>query len=266
MSKEWFKFQEVICDYFKSIGAEAKTNVSVQGVRTSHDIDILVKTKFLGEDLLWIIEAKKWKEKVNKLHVLALRTIVEDIGDERGCIVSEAVVKKGAVEAAKSTNIKLKTFDELKLNTKELIEDEILKTYKKRVELLEIRYWSHSKRIRQEYGLRNEIYEMPPNFSGQILLSTIEASILAAEKKEYPINLETYLIEKTGELIANNFQQLINWLNINLNHLDEKIIQAEIEMIKNHDFNPVLHYRRDNTWKDFKDFQVDYLYKKAKKV
>ena len=52
MSKEWFKFQEVICDYFKSIGAEAKTNVSVQGVRTSHDIDILVKTKFLGEDLL----------------------------------------------------------------------------------------------------------------------------------------------------------------------------------------------------------------------
>ena len=44
MSKEWFKFQEVICDYFKSIGAEAKTNVSVQGVRTSHDIDILVKT------------------------------------------------------------------------------------------------------------------------------------------------------------------------------------------------------------------------------
>ena len=43
MSKEWFKFQEVICDYFKSIGAEAKTNVSVQGVRTSHDIDILVK-------------------------------------------------------------------------------------------------------------------------------------------------------------------------------------------------------------------------------
>lgn len=60
MSKEWFKFQEVICDYFKSIGAEAKTNVSVQGVRTSHDIDILVKTKFLGEDLLWIIEAKKW--------------------------------------------------------------------------------------------------------------------------------------------------------------------------------------------------------------
>ena len=83
---------------------------------------------------------------------------------------------------------------------------------------------------------------MPPNFSGQILLSTIEASILAAEKKEYPINLETYLIEKTGELIANNFQQLINWLNINLNHLDEKIIQAEIEMIKNKCKNKLHEY------------------------
>jgi hypothetical protein len=53
-------------------------------VRTTHDIDILVKTKFLGHDILWIVEAKKWKSKVNKLQVLGLRTIVEDVGADRG--------------------------------------------------------------------------------------------------------------------------------------------------------------------------------------
>ena len=54
-TSEWFQFQEEICAYFESIGAIAETNVTIQGVRTSHDIDVLVKTKFLGEDLIWMV-------------------------------------------------------------------------------------------------------------------------------------------------------------------------------------------------------------------
>ncbi|NQY30660.1 MAG: restriction endonuclease [Flavobacteriaceae bacterium] len=87
--KEWYNFQEEICEHFKFIGASAETNVRIKGVRSHHDIDILVKTKFLGEDLLWVIEVKKWKEKVSKLHILALRTIVDDIGAYKGFIISE---------------------------------------------------------------------------------------------------------------------------------------------------------------------------------
>lgn len=45
---DWYQFQEKICNHFNSIGARAETNISVQGVRTTHDIDILVKTNFLG--------------------------------------------------------------------------------------------------------------------------------------------------------------------------------------------------------------------------
>lgn len=46
MSKkiDWFEFQEDIKDHFNSLGADAETNVRVQGVRTCHDIDVLVKT------------------------------------------------------------------------------------------------------------------------------------------------------------------------------------------------------------------------------
>lgn len=249
---DWFNFQEEICDYFNSIGAEAKTNVTVEGVRTKHDIDILVQTKFLGEDVLWIIEAKKWREKVNKLHVLGLRTIVDDIGADRGFIISESGFQSGAIEASLNTNVKLKTFEELKIDTKGVIESEIIKTYKKRINLLEARYWSHSKSIRKEYGLRGEIWD-PLKFSGQILLATIEAAILSAEKREYPINLETFLEVKTGELSANNFQQLCNWLNLNLNLLDEMIITAEIEMQKNGDFNPSLCLERGEMWDHFRE-------------
>ena len=169
---EWYQFQEDICSYFISIGANAETNVTVQGVRTTHDIDILVKTKYLGEDLTWIIEAKKWKSRLNKLQVLGLRTIADDIGADRAFIISEAGFQSGAYEAA-------------------------------------------------------------------------ENAIDLAEKKEYPINLETFVVEKVGELIANNFQQLINWLNLNLNLLDEKLLKAEAKMIENNDFHPSIRLDRE---------------------
>lgn len=242
---DWYQFQEEICEYFISLGTNAQTNYTFKGVRTSHDIDVLVETKFLGQDIKWVIEAKKWKSKVNKLQVLALRTIVDEIGADKGFIISENGFQSGAIEASENTSIQLLTFSELKKLTKELIQSEIITTYNDRLILLEIRYWSHSKKIRQKYGLRGEIWDNPINFSGHSLMMTAHAAIESAKRREYPIDLETYLVEKKGSLIANNFQELINWLNLNLNFMDEKILNAEIKMIENGDFHPILFNRED---------------------
>ena len=143
---EWYLFQEDICNYFRSLGAIAETNVTIQGVRTTHDIDVLVRIKFLGHDIVWAVEAKKWKTKVNKLQVLGLRTIVEDIGADKGFIISEQGFQSGATESAEKTNIQLSTYAEFKELTKDFIQTEIIRTYKDRLNLLETRYWSHSKK------------------------------------------------------------------------------------------------------------------------
>src|SRR5690606_26903617 len=130
----------------------------------------LVKSKFLGQNILWIIEAKQWNRKVSKLHVLALRTIIADIGADRGFIISDKGFQSGAIEAAKDSNISLITFNEIIKETEHYIQAEILQAYVKRLVLLETRYWSHSKTIRKQYGLRGEIWDIPVNFSGQHLL------------------------------------------------------------------------------------------------
>ena len=153
----------------------------------------------------------------------------------------------------------------MKINTKELIESEIIKSYKKRLNLLETRYWAHSKSIRKEYSLRDEMYQFPPIFSGQILLLTAHKAILSAENKEYPIDLETNLEEKTGELIAENFQQLTNWLNLNLNFFDEKLLTAEVKMIENNDFNPRYMLERLNDISTMEDI-ASLVYNKANKT
>ncbi|MFH7002652.1 restriction endonuclease [Flavobacterium bizetiae] len=244
-SPEWYQFQEDICSYFRTLGVSAETNVTIQGIRTSHDIDILVKTKFLGQDIVWVIEAKKWKSKVNKLQVLGLRTIIDDIGADKGFIISDKGFQSGAKESTLKTNVQLMTYTELKNLTKELIQSEIIQTYKDRLVLLENRYWSHSKKIRQKYGLRGEIWDYPVNFSGHSLLVTAHLAINSALKNEYPIDLQTHSVEKKGLLIAFSFQELTNWLNLNLNFIDQKILMAEIEMIKNGDFAPDLFAREE---------------------
>lgn len=169
MPEKWFEFQEQIKDHFVSIGADAQTNVRIKGVRTHHDIDVYVRTRFLGEDITWLVEAKHWKTKVKKAQVFTLRAIVDDVGADRGFIVSLSGFQKGAIEAAENSSVKLKTFEELVSHTKEVVESEILKTYSDRLGIIEDRYWSHAKAKRIDYGLRHDIVDFSNNFTGQHL-------------------------------------------------------------------------------------------------
>ncbi|MDT3718264.1 restriction endonuclease [Pseudomonas oryzihabitans] len=237
-SLAWYKFQEEIKEHFISIGADAKTNITIQGIRTSHDIDVYVKNKFLGENMIWLVEAKYWKSKVSKSHVLAFRSIIEDIGADRGFLVSSSGFQRGAIEAAKNTNVKLKSLSEMKAETREFVEIEVIKTYKKRLRLIEERYWSHSKSTRIKYGLRTDILDYSLSFIGQQMLVIARDALMSAEHREYPIDLETHLKEQQGDSKAHNFQQLCNWLNLNLNHFEEKLLTAEWEMYKNGEYQP----------------------------
>ena len=136
-------------------------------------------------------------------------------------------------------SLKLKTFQELKQTTNEMIEDKILKSYKSRVTLLSKKYWSHTKDIRKKYNLREDFFsEFKFEFSGADLLNTICAALIAAEKNLYPINVATIYEKKAGNDILDNFQQLRNWLDLNLNLLDFEIHNAEYLMLKNCDFHP----------------------------
>lgn len=244
MEKDWFLFQEEIKEYFENLGCDSKTNVSLKGVRTKHDIDVLVKSKFLGHNITWVIEAKKWKSKVSKLHVLALRQIVDDIGADKGFIISEKGFQKGAIEASKNTNIQLLTYEELKTITDNIFHKEILNGYLDRVSLNINRYYSHDKDIRIKYNLRADPLDISGKFNVYILLMVVVSALDSGLNGNYPIFLNSHFNEQFGGDRAENFYQLINWLNLNLLVIEERILKAEIEMQKNDDFNPSLWYTK----------------------
>ena len=53
----WKDYQEKAADFFRSLGLDAEADVTIQGARTKHDIDVLVKSHYAGFDVTWLSNA-----------------------------------------------------------------------------------------------------------------------------------------------------------------------------------------------------------------
>ena len=132
--KDWKRYQEDAALYFRSLGLNASTDVTVNGVRTNH------------------VECKHWKTAVSKLHVLALREIVADVGADRGILLSESGFQSGAIEAANLTNVQVTSIGELRETAGESINAMRLRDLFDRVGICKDRYWEIPKKERIRVG------------------------------------------------------------------------------------------------------------------
>jgi Restriction endonuclease len=110
----WKKFQEVAAQSFRQIGCVAEEDISVKGARAEHDVDVLVTFDSYGFKVKWILECKAWNTNIPKEKVLALKSIVEDVGADKGLIICKNGFQPGAIKSAVHTNIELVSLDELK--------------------------------------------------------------------------------------------------------------------------------------------------------
>jgi restriction system protein len=185
MSGSWNDYQEEACSFFRSLGLSASTNVALRGVRTSHNVDVLVKSSHLGFDVTWIVECKQWKTPVTKLHVLALREIVSDTGADRGILLCEAGFQSGATEAANLTNVQVTSLAALTASTRTDILAMRLRELYDRVEMCNELYWNIPKDVRIEKGLRAEVGEM--GYSGARVVDACRDVLSRAFRGRYPI-------------------------------------------------------------------------------
>jgi restriction system protein len=152
----WQEYQEEAAEFFRSIGLEATTNHTVQGVRTKHDIDVYVKSHHVGFDVVWIVECKHWNTPVSKLHVLALREIVTGLGVDRGILLCEMRFQSGALEAAALTNVHLTSLATLRGTASAEVTAMRVRELYNRIEACRVRYWDIPKQARIGAGLRPE--------------------------------------------------------------------------------------------------------------
>jgi len=104
---DWRAYQDDVADFFRTQGYGAETEARLSGVRSEHKIDVLVTFEKDGIPCKWIIECKYWRSKVPKEKVETLKSIVNEVGADRGIMFSEKGFQSGAYEAAGNANLSL---------------------------------------------------------------------------------------------------------------------------------------------------------------
>lgn len=193
----WKEYQEEVADFFRSTGAKAETETKVKGVRGNHKVDILVKLKHFGIDVVWVIECKLWKTSIPKEKVLALQQIVQDVGADRGIIMSESGFQAGAIRSAGSSNITLSSLSELQdISTEEL--------YKLKLKLISFKLEQLTKRYHTfipwaSFNKIKPIHLIEDPFPS---LFTIRTELFKAQNNNFPIHLFKVTTRNLNEFIA----------------------------------------------------------------
>lgn len=184
MAADWSEYQEEAAKFFRSLGLEAETNVTITGVRTDHDVDVLVKSRHAGFEITWIVECKHWKSRVSKLHVLGLREIIADTGADRGILLAENGFQSGAAEAAALTNVHLTSLSAARREASTEVFSMRLTELYDRIEVCRVRYWDTPKGLRVDHGLRPD--GAAGGYSGAAIISLAEDILRKAFRGNYP--------------------------------------------------------------------------------
>lgn len=128
----WRVYQDEAASFFSSLGFDAATDVPVSGARGKNNIDVIVKGSVAGIPFLWIVECKQWRSNVSKEKVQALQTVVQNVGADRGYLLSEKGFQSGAVDVARNTNVHLGSVAALKADTAEWARGDLVRRWRER--------------------------------------------------------------------------------------------------------------------------------------
>lgn len=226
---DWKDYQEEAAEFFRSLGLEAETDVTIQGARTKHDIDVLVKSHHAGFDITWLVECKHWKSKVSKLHVLGLREIVNDTGADRGILLAENGFQSGAIEAAALTNVHVTSLAEAASTASHEINSMRLRELYDRLLWCKEEYWEIPKIKRIECGLRTDVGG-GIGYSGDWAIKAGEGLITKGLRGNYPIitdeihvMISQSIIEQKLPSTIGNIQELLVSVEPLVSDLEYKI-------------------------------------------
>ena len=193
----------------------------------THDIDVLVKSHHVGFEITWLVECKRWKTRVSKLHVLALREIVADIGADRGILLSEAGFQSGAIEAANLTNVHVTSLAEVSATARNDIYSMRLRELYDRIEECNDRYWEIPKNHRIEHGLRPEVGEFA--YSGARIVELCRDILSRAFRGLYPVKSEVLAALATPGLPEqfNSPEEVVAVVEPMVNDLEKKLVTYE---------------------------------------
>jgi hypothetical protein len=162
----------------------ANVDERLEGVRGQHDVDVAVRATRAGIDQLWVVECKWWRRPVTKAQVATLAHIVEDVGADRGIVLSETGFQAGAIRLASLSNITLTSLAVLNEDAKAVDLPILAAT------LTGVWFWDAVGRLSQSLNPSNSGHDGTPD--GLTLLREAVDEILNREEPKNPVDLSRY--------------------------------------------------------------------------
>ena len=113
----WQQYQEDVAKLLAELGFAAQVEDQLTSLRgVTHKVDVAARRIVAGVEVLWVVECKLWRSRVSKEKVAALAAICDDLGADRGLLMSETGFQSGALQMAAGRNITLTSLEDLHAN------------------------------------------------------------------------------------------------------------------------------------------------------
>lgn len=124
--KDWLDLQNKVAYILNSCGYTVETPKKIRTARGEVEIDVYAN----DSDISVVCECKYWESNIPQNIIFSFRSVVGDIGANKGIVIAKSGFQSGAYENIRNTNIELKTWEDfseqcvekyLKTNIKKLL-------------------------------------------------------------------------------------------------------------------------------------------------
>ncbi|WP_214415485.1 restriction endonuclease [Sphaerisporangium fuscum] len=131
---KWRDYEQQTALLLANLGFATEVQATLYGADdVPYKIDVTARRQLAGVSLLWIVECKLHNSSVTRDMVNTLKAKVDDLGADRGLLMSESGFQSGAVRYALRRNITLTSLGDLASNAGDDLADARLATCRSRI-------------------------------------------------------------------------------------------------------------------------------------
>jgi len=108
---DWKDLQNKVGEILTQCNFKVEIEKKVSSTRSLIEIDVYAEEIIDDRKYLVLCECKMWNSNIPQLYIHGLRTVVNDVGANKGYIISTSNFQQGAKDSVENTNVELLTWD-----------------------------------------------------------------------------------------------------------------------------------------------------------
>lgn len=110
--ENWKDLQNKVGEILRQCNFKVDIERKVESIRSEIEIDVYAEENIDNRRYLILCECKMWNSNIPQLYVHGLRTVINDIGANKGYIISTSNFQKGSINSVENTNVELLNWQE----------------------------------------------------------------------------------------------------------------------------------------------------------